>query len=77
MASLFQSNLVQADFVQGASAPSNPTCFDPLYFDPLAFDTSCASSGGGSHRRRANISMPIIDPAMHNDELALLILEAA
>jgi len=69
----FQRNAIQGDFIQGGAS-----CFDPKYFDPAAFDTSCApSSGGGSHRRRANISMPIIDPAMHDDDLALLLLEAA
>ena len=54
-------------------------CFDPAGFDPTGFDTTCGASTGGGHppRGRRRVSMPVIDTRMHDDELALLILEAA
>ena len=77
MAKFVQSSLVQSNAFQAGIAPPSTTCFDPLYFDPLAFDTCSSASGGGGHRRGRNIHMPITDPSMHDDELALLLLEAA
>ena len=53
------------------------SCFDPLYFDPKYFDTCSSAAGGGGHRRGRRVEMPITDPSMHDDELALLLLEAA
>lgn len=45
-------------------------CFVSPFFDATFF-VSC-SSGGGSGRRR---QIPIIDRRMHDDDLALVLLE--
>jgi hypothetical protein len=73
MGSLFQANFVQSNFTQGGS--SGPSCFDPADFDKLDFDTSCVPSSGGGKLRR--VYMPIFDNRQHDDELALVLLEAA
>jgi hypothetical protein len=47
-------------------------------FQAASFQTNCPTSGGGGghSKGRRRISIPVIDNRMHDDEIALLLLEA-